>query len=373
MDARLHADEASQPFVLARSSASYIGLALLNVLLNILTLTLYRFWGRTAIRRRLWAETSLDGEAFEYTGRGSELFKGFLIATFAVFLPFILISGAAQAFLPPEQALLILFPLYLVMGLLFFAAIFLARRYQLSRTLWRGLRFSLDGSPWAYAGLAYAFSLLRFLTLGWYEPAARQRLAQKIWSRTRYGDEYFAFGEDVGENLAGPTYGYFAIGWFLSLPLAALTFAGFGYLAYTLGLVGPDARADASTDYRSAMMLGFLGVGAVAAAALVYILAYFPYQAAAMRRTAQLLSFGATRFRLRISTPGLLWLQVSNLLLIVVTLGLLFPMAQVRTWRFVVRNLEAVGPLHLQSVQQNPERGPRSGEGLADGLDIGGF
>jgi uncharacterized membrane protein YjgN (DUF898 family) len=369
MDARLGTEEASHPFSLARSSASYIGLALLNVLLNIVTLTLYRFWGRTAIRRRLWAETSLDGESFEYTGRGSELFKGFLIATFVVFLPFVVISGLAQAFLPPEQAALVLLPLYVAISLLFFAAIFLARRYQLSRTQWRGLRFSLDGSPWSFAGLSYAFAILRGLTLGWFEPAARQRLAKALWSKTRYGDEYFGFGVDVGDNLAGPTYKYFALGWFLCVPLAIATFAGFGFWISSLGLMEQAETADP----RTTMYIGLFAIGAFASTALVFILAFFPYQAAAMRRTADLLSFGETHFRLRITTLGLLWLQVSNLLLIVVSLGFLFPMVQIRSWRFVAKNLEAVGPLSLRTVQQGADRGPRSGEGLADGLDVGGF
>jgi uncharacterized membrane protein YjgN (DUF898 family) len=114
-------------------------------------------------------------------------------------------------------------------------------------------------------------------------------------------------------------------------------------------------------------------LAAFATMALVFVLAFFPYQAAAMRRTAALLSFGETRFRLHITTLGLLWLQVSNLLMLVLSLGFLFPMVQIRSWRFVAKHLEAVGPLSLQTVQQSPDTGPRSGEGLADGLDVGGF
>src|SRR5918995_781358 len=48
-----------------------------NLLLNIITLSIYRFWGKTNIRRYAWSHTSLQDQRFEYTGRGGELFVGF--------------------------------------------------------------------------------------------------------------------------------------------------------------------------------------------------------------------------------------------------------------------------------------------------------
>src|SRR5215510_789955 len=50
-----------------------------NFLLIIITLTIYRFWGKTNLRRYAWSHTTLQGQRFEYTGRGGELFIGFLI------------------------------------------------------------------------------------------------------------------------------------------------------------------------------------------------------------------------------------------------------------------------------------------------------
>ena len=45
-----------------------------TTLLNVVTLTIFRFWGRTRFRRQLWADTKVGGEPLEYTGRGMELF-----------------------------------------------------------------------------------------------------------------------------------------------------------------------------------------------------------------------------------------------------------------------------------------------------------
>ena len=48
-------------------------IALTNGLLGLVTLGVYRFWGKTRLRRYLWSHVSLDGDRLEYTGRGIDL------------------------------------------------------------------------------------------------------------------------------------------------------------------------------------------------------------------------------------------------------------------------------------------------------------
>jgi hypothetical protein len=76
--------------------SSFLGLSLKNGPLNLVTLTLYRFWGKTEVRRRVWRSTFLNDEPFEYTGRGVELFVGFLLALLLVGGPFLFIVFGAQ-------------------------------------------------------------------------------------------------------------------------------------------------------------------------------------------------------------------------------------------------------------------------------------
>ncbi len=54
--------------------------------LELVTVGFYRFWLATDIRRHLWSNTYIDGDAAEYTGRGKELLLGFLIAM-AILVP----------------------------------------------------------------------------------------------------------------------------------------------------------------------------------------------------------------------------------------------------------------------------------------------
>src|SRR3954463_1534759 len=54
--------------------------------LELVTVGFYRFWLVTDIRRHLWANTVIDGDSAEYTGRAKELLIGFLFAL-AILMP----------------------------------------------------------------------------------------------------------------------------------------------------------------------------------------------------------------------------------------------------------------------------------------------
>ena len=143
-------------------------LMLRNLLFSVLTLGIYRFWGRTHVRRFVWRHTALLDDSLEYLGTGGELFIGFLIAV-AVLLPVFAAYSLLQFLFAdgPGHALLALEALYyLVLFFLIQIAIHRMRRYRLTRTAWRGVRFGLGGSSPAYARIAFGYGLLTAATLG---------------------------------------------------------------------------------------------------------------------------------------------------------------------------------------------------------------
>ncbi len=81
----------SQTFAHSGKFFNVLGLALKNAGLTIITLTMYRFWARTSMRRRLWSRTWVLGDPLEYTGSAGELFRGFLISLPCFFLPAIFV------------------------------------------------------------------------------------------------------------------------------------------------------------------------------------------------------------------------------------------------------------------------------------------
>ena len=197
----------------------FFGLSLKNGLLNLITLTLYRFWGKTEVRQRVWRGIRLNDEAFEYTGRGVELFVGFLLALLVVGLPFLIVIFGIQ-FTQHWAFGLALLPLYLGLFWLWGFGIFSAFRYMASRTTWRGVRFRLKGSASAYAWNYLLAIFLGSLTAGWFWPQAERQLASRVWEELRFGDRRLRFRMERSERQG--IYGPFALGWFGTL---------FGYFA----------------------------------------------------------------------------------------------------------------------------------------------
>ena len=74
------------PVAFSGNRGEFFDLAKRGAALELVTLGFYRFWLLTDIRRHLWSNTLVDGDAAEYTGRGKELLIGFLVAL-AILVP----------------------------------------------------------------------------------------------------------------------------------------------------------------------------------------------------------------------------------------------------------------------------------------------
>jgi uncharacterized membrane protein YjgN (DUF898 family) len=154
--------------------------------LELLTFGFYRFWLATDVRRHLWSHTSVGGDAPEYTGRGKELLIGFLFALailVPIYLAYFLIGIEVERYRAFAS-----FPLFLFFYLFGQFAIYRARRYRLTRTVWRGVRFWMDGSGWAYAARAAGWALLTLLTLGLALPWREAALERYKMRHCHYGD-----------------------------------------------------------------------------------------------------------------------------------------------------------------------------------------
>ena len=172
-------------------------LARRGALLELVTVGFYRFWLATDIRRHLWSHTSVDGDGFEYTGRARELLIGFLFAlaiVVPIYLAYFLAGLEAERFKAFASFPLVAF--FYVFGQF---AIYRARRYRLTRTVWRGVRFWMTGSGWAYAARAALWALLLPLTLGLVLPWREAALERYKMRHSHYGDLQGRFEGRGGE------------------------------------------------------------------------------------------------------------------------------------------------------------------------------
>ncbi len=299
------------------------GIYVVNMLLTIVTLGVYRFWAKTRMRRYLWSHTEFLEDRFEYTGTGKELLIGFLIV-FAFLFAVLGVYTIVFTMIWPEWAsvpkLIFLYnvPLSIAYIPLVGIAQFRARRYRLSRTLWRGIRGAQTGSSSRYGAMVSAYWLLTFLTLGFYWPYMRTRLLSYKLNNTWFGDRAMTF-EGSGDALIGR----FAICWLLTLPT-----------------------------------LGFC---------------WFWYRAGALQYYASRARFAALGFEVTISGSALMFLIGTNTTLIWFTAGLAYPYVLRRNFIYLCDYMILVGDQDFASIAQSLKPKPTTGEGMAEAFDIGDF
>lgn len=345
------------------------GLSFINFMLSVVTLGIYSFWGKTEVRKRLWHSVRLQGEPFTYTGTGGELFIGFLFAFAVVFFPVLALSLAAIFIFGPESSavdlisLLVYAVIFLVMGI----AIYRARRYRLTRTLWRGIRGGMSGSPGSFAWLWIWTSMLVGLTAGWFSPQRAVMIQKRLHDETTLGDQSLRFTGD-----AGPLYPPFAVLW---VGVAILYLAVIGGMVASFGLEnlkqvatqGDDANIDAGN-------IGFGRMILIAVTGLIVwsILSSW-YQAKKLIHFARCTTIDNARFSLDITGLGLIGLFVSNIALSLVTLGILNPVIQARSLKYVVDRMRLDGTIDFARITQSKAALGRGGEGLAQAFDVDAF
>lgn len=356
----------SQTFAHTGKFFNVLGLALKNAGLTILTLTMYRFWARTAMRRRLWSRAWVLGDPLEYTGNAGELFRGFLIALPCFFLPAIFVFYIAPVAIERVWAAWLTFGFYVISVPLIAAARFWMRRYQLSRTRWRGIRLGLAGSAWGFATASWGWWVLQTLSLGWYTPAARINRARLMWENTRFGDQPFEFNTPHGESPQKGMWLPFAIGWigtligsFLSFVIAGAVIAGLSAAGVIDMSVGPN------------MMVGLLAtVLAGVFTAIAYFVSFAPYRAAAMNRIAAQITIDGARFRLRAKTLSLLFYETLGWIFLIFSIGLLTPVAGFLQVRYILNRLELIATPRFAEIGQSVLAESDAGESLGDAFDL---
>lgn len=354
-------------------------IAITNFLLNLITLSFYRFWAKTRVRRHIWSSVQVNGEPVEYTGTGKELFFGFIIIMAVVFLPLALIATGLAAYFGPESAAVVAFQLIIGLALvtLYGFAIYRARRYRLSRTVWRGIRGALPGSALSYSGKYFGSLLLAPMTLGWSTPAMNLILAEHMTNDMRFGNMPFNFS-----GRSGPLYTRYAVCWFGTM-LAFLVMAGLAVALFVSGAFDGLQQAFEAIGNEDATSSGSetaLVFGIFAAVIVLYLLyvamratIWSFYTARELNVFAQYTRFSGASFEFNATAWSLITLWLGNMALIIFTLGIAQPFVEQRIMRYFVERLSVNGAIDFAAIQQSKAELDRRGEGLIDALDLDAF
>lgn len=194
-------------------------ITLVNALLAVLTLGIHSFWGKTRLRQHIWSRISVKGERLEYTGTAGEAALRFAVGASVFVILFALVWEAMDGiYHRPVQFTALKLALVIGIPFLIFFAQFRARRYRLSQTQWRGLRFSQRGNVWIYTLQATALLLVVVLTGGLAYPYMQSRLQHYRINNTWLGDRQFKFN-----GLAGDLFRQWVPALLLAVPTLGLS------------------------------------------------------------------------------------------------------------------------------------------------------
>src|SRR5882757_1680798 len=343
--------------------------------LELVTLGFYRFWLTTDIRRHLWTNTQIDGDGAEYTGRGKELLIGFLVALailVPIYLGYFLLGLEAERFQAFASIPLVIF--FYLFGQF---AIFRARRYRLTRTVWRGVRFWMSGSGWIYALQASLWGLLVMVTFGLALPWRTAALERYKMRHSYYGDLQGSF--------EGRGWEFFKRGWWLWLlapiafvvwPLAPFIYGAFKAVEWRWWLSGiriGGVRLESELPRSHLIGLYWKVIGWIVVLGLVFsvYLGLVATLAASMSGDGFAESFKSPDI---MKSIPLLMLAGAGYLMFVLSINVVIRVYLVRDlW---VRVLESINIHGIEAAANVSARGDLAnalGEGFADGLDVAGF
>jgi uncharacterized membrane protein YjgN (DUF898 family) len=297
------------------SGSALFGIHVVNVLCTLVTLGVYFFWAKVKVRAYMLSETEFDGDRLAYHGTGKELFIGFLKALVFFFVPVTVLNTLPEVLGASMNVRGVgIIAAYMLASVFVPMAMIGARRYRLSRSSWRGIRFSLRARTRDFVRLWITCSILIGFTFGLYYPVYLVRRQDFMTRHMWFGSQQFGF-DGRGRDMFWP-------------------FVGMLVLApFTLGL------------------------------------SWFWFSARKARYFAAHTTVAGARFASTVRALPLAWLTISNLVALVCTLGLAWPWLSVRSMRFAYANLSLDGPLALDTITQQAQAVSATGEGLAGFLD----
>ncbi len=162
------------------------------ILLSIVTLGIYSFWGRTEIRRYLWSRTKFAGQPFAYHGTGKEIFVGWLVLV-GVLVGLLVVAGVVDGQMDKDARFALeVLPLLGVLALMPLA-VHGAIAYRWSRTSWQGRRFQYRGELGALTWLVVKGIVLTAVTLSLYAPVFYTQVRRYVTENTWYGGQRLSF------------------------------------------------------------------------------------------------------------------------------------------------------------------------------------
>jgi uncharacterized membrane protein YjgN (DUF898 family) len=327
-------------------ASTFFGIWIVNVLLSIITLGIYSAWATVRTNNYFYSNTKLDGHVFSYLAKPLQILRGRILA-----IIFFVIYALVTNFNPVlgiilSLLLLIAMPWIIVQSL----------RFNNRMISYRNVRFDFHGT---YGGAFVHFVLLPILgviTLYLAMPWVLKKMKSFVLSNTSYGETKLTTALSTGQY-----YKTFLIAFLI---LAVFVGALFG-LAFA-------ATSNLGLQFFSALppsTLTLVGVAYLATFTFIRAVVIVQIRNHILANTEL---EGLAKFKSSLTIPGYAFLEVTNMLALICSLGLAYPWVAIRSARFFAERTQVeINTAAASAIDIKSRNDSSIGSETAEAFDLG--
>jgi uncharacterized membrane protein YjgN (DUF898 family) len=332
------------------NAGEYFKIWIVNIALTVITLGIYSPWAKIRKLRYFYGNTSIEDGHFDYHAKPMAILIGRIIAVSILFAYYLLSQFLPLAGVVLIAIIVLLIPVLVVRSLVF----------QMRNTSYHGLRFNFQRNYKDSFIAIYGGALIAIFSLGLAVPSA-------TYMRNKFAANNSGFGKTLF-NFGGGQREFYAIFW-RSVGLALLGGLGIVFAVSALGatmsgLFG-DTPGGAPLAAQALAILTMLPLLAFYVAIGIYI------QTRQRNYVWNSTTLGGNNFESTLSVRSMVFIILSNMAVIALSLGLMIPWAQIRLARYRAEHLT----VHLADdwrdyVAAKGSDGSALGEEIGEAFDV---
>jgi len=330
------------------TGSEYFRIWIVNLLFTILTCGIYSAWAKVRRLRYFYNCTHVAGSNFEYHGNPVAILKGRIIAVLLI---------VAYKFGPnvaPNIGYMMMGIFALVMPWLTWKSL----QFKLRNSSYRGIRFGFGGTLRRAYKVFFLYPFLMSFTGGLLAPFVHQRIKKFQHEESRFGTSNFSFSGKVG-------------GFYGAYFVAIMIFIVGIFLLVSImgGIIGAVAAGGGIKNTGAWGVIAFILIGLA-----FYAWAYLSYST--FMTMLQNLIWNNTmlenhQFKSEMKWTRVVSIAITNIIGIVLILGLFTPFAKIRMLKYRVESTTLIPAGSLDHFEADmEEEAPATGEAMTDLLDF---
>ena len=337
-----------ETFVFTGKAGEYFKIWIVNIALTIVTLGIYSAWAKVRNNRYFYGNTRLMGSTFEYHADPVKILKGRVL----VFVLFGLYN-LANHFMPIAGIVLYISFIFLLPWFIIKSMKFRARNSS-----YRNIRFNFEATYREALNTFVGYAIASTISLGILYPLFVFKRKEFTIGKSRYGTSPFNF-----KAMSWSYYKIYLMAFILILIMIILIILS--------TLLGIEITKVISPEGSSPTIKKVLGFTPMILLGTLYLFIFAFLKTAVDNLSLSSSSIGSSRLESNMRVRKMLWLYISNAVLIISTLGLMTPWAKIRMKRYKIEHLHLhVGTDFDAFIADEQKESSTFGEEALDFMDF---